>query len=168
MKILVPGLLVFAIWCYASAYWYVCNIKYLCDDPVTASAMPPPSSDTPAVPEEEMIKIREHETGAVIHFGFDSNVPEDSEVLNAYLQKVAENHPGKAIQITGHTDTTGDEGYNYQLGLERAEAVKGLLVRRGFEEAAITTASKGETEPLTNESSAEERHSDRRVEIIIQ
>ncbi len=168
MKILVPGLLVFAIWCYAAAHWYVCNIKYLCDDPVTASAMPPPASDAPTTPDEEMIKIREHETGAVIHFGFDSNIPEDSEVLNAYLQKVTENHSSKSIQITGHTDTTGAEDYNYQLGLERAKAVKNLLVKRGFDAAAITTASKGETESLTNESSAEERHSDRRVEIIIQ
>lgn len=104
MKILVPGLITFALWCYASTYWYVCKIKYLCDEPITATTAVAPSEPT-TTPEEpttvstqekdEEIKIREGETSTVIHFGYNSTIPEYSDTLNAYLQKFADVHTGK-------------------------------------------------------------------------
>jgi outer membrane protein OmpA-like peptidoglycan-associated protein len=174
MRFLVPGIIVFAIWCYASTYWYVCKIKYLCDDPVTSSGTiaqtaPPSLPETPVASDtqEAEVKIREIDTGAVIHFAYNSTTPETDATLHTYLQDFAERNKGKSIQLIGHTDTTGTAEYNYQLGLERAEAVKNMLVSKGFDAAAITLASKGETDPHAAPSVADQE-SDRRVEIIFQ
>jgi outer membrane protein OmpA-like peptidoglycan-associated protein len=174
MRILVPGIVVFAIWCYASTYWYVCKIKYLCDDPVPPSGTmvqtaPAPPAETPATSDtqEAEVKISEVDTSTVIHFAYNSTTPETDATLHTYLQDFAERNKGKSIQLIGHTDTSGTAEYNYQLGLERAEAVKNMLVSKGFDAAAITLASKGENDPLAAPSVADQE-SDRRVEIIIQ
>lgn len=177
MKILVPGLLVFGIWCYASTYWYVCKIKYLCDEPVTASTLT--SSNEPVTtsedsvasntPEEdEEIKIRESESGAIIHFGYNAVTPEQSDTLSAYLKNFTATHKDKSIQLIGHTDASGTEEYNYKLGLERAEAIKNMLVKNGWNPGSITTISKGETEPISEDSTSEGQYGNRRVEMIIE
>lgn len=70
--------------------------------------------------------------------------------------------------MTGHTNTAGTEPYNYQLGLERAEAVKNMLVAKGWDAAKITIISKGETEPFTESSAAKGQYANRRVEIIFE
>ena len=175
MRILVPGIIVFAIWCYISVSWYVCKIKYLCDDPIPASktiAKTVPPTAPPEIPVEDTekteVKIRESNTGAVIHFAYNSTAPETDATLHTYLQDFAERNKGKSIQLIGHTDTTGAAEYNYQLGLERAEAVKNMLVSKGFDGGAITVTSKGEANPQSENPNVTDRESDRRVEIIIQ
>lgn len=54
--------------------------------------------------------------------------------------------PGVKIVLTGHTDTTGSQQYNYGLGLRRANAVKNELVKYGMKAASIETHSKGKTQ----------------------
>ena len=75
--------------------------------------------------------------------------------------------PAAEVIITGHTDRVGTVESNDRLSLQRAEAVRELLVGAGLARASIGVAGRGEREPLvaTADEVAEPRN--RRVEIKI-
>jgi outer membrane protein OmpA-like peptidoglycan-associated protein len=75
--------------------------------------------------------------------------------------------PNTKITITGHTDYIGSAEYNYKLGLQRAERVKQLLIKKGIAPERIEVLSKGEEEPVAANGSAGGRAKNRRVEINI-
>jgi OmpA family len=63
-----------------------------------------------------------------------------------FLSFVLKNDPSAKIEITGHTDNTGDETKNQSLGKRRAQEVKNKLISLGVLDNQMTTNSKGETE----------------------
>jgi outer membrane protein OmpA-like peptidoglycan-associated protein len=71
------------------------------------------------------------------------------------------------VTVIGHTDTTGNTASNYQLGLQRAQTVRDLLVKAGLDASMIEASSHGEADLLqsTPDNTAEPRN--RRVEITI-
>lgn len=71
------------------------------------------------------------------------------------------------VVVIGHTDRVGTLQYNDQLSLQRAERVRGELVRLGIPESRIRVAGRGEREPLvaTDDEVPEPRN--RRVEINV-
>jgi outer membrane protein OmpA-like peptidoglycan-associated protein len=71
------------------------------------------------------------------------------------------------VVVIGHTDRVGNVPYNDRLSLQRAERVRGELVRLGIPEPRIRIAGRGEREPLvaTDDEIAEPRN--RRVEINV-
>jgi outer membrane protein OmpA-like peptidoglycan-associated protein len=75
--------------------------------------------------------------------------------------------PDAKITVTGHTDYIGSAEYNYKLGLQRAERVKQLLIKKGIAPERIEVLSKGEEEPVAGNGSAGGRAKNRRVEINI-
>lgn len=90
----------------------------------------------------------------------------------AVLTQLAQNELAEAVsvEIVGHTDSEGSEAYNLQLGLDRAESSRLVLVDQGVDEAIITTASNGETEPVAAETGGDAdaaRAQNRRIEIIV-
>ena len=76
----------------------------------------------------------------------------------------AENHD---IVVEGHTDSTGARDHNMVLSQNRADAVRSFLVVRGVPAAAISAVGVGPDRPMTDNSTAEGRQQNRRVEIII-
>jgi len=70
------------------------------------------------------------------------------------------------IQITGHTDSLGDEDYNQALSERRAAAVKAFL-EAAFPDASVTATGLGETSPVSTNSSATGRQANRRVEVQV-
>ena len=75
--------------------------------------------------------------------------------------------PGSSIVIAGHTDITGDESFNQQLALKRANSIKNYLTRRGIESNRIEVVSFGETKPKFLNTTAAGRALNRRVEVYI-
>ena len=71
------------------------------------------------------------------------------------------------VIVTGHTDRVGSVEANDKLSLQRAEAVRDILVGAGFARELITVSGRGEREPAvpTADEVAEPRN--RRVEIKI-
>jgi len=71
------------------------------------------------------------------------------------------------VVVIGHTDRVGTIPYNDRLSLQRAERVRGELIRLGIPESRIRTAGRGEREPLvpTDDDVSEPRN--RRVEINV-
>lgn len=56
--------------------------------------------------------------------------------------------PGIAVEVVGHTDTSGDAGTNQLLSEDRANAVLDRLVELGVAADRLTARGAGETEPL--------------------
>ncbi len=54
-----------------------------------------------------------------------------------------------AVQLVGHADDQGAEARNDELSLQRAEAVKAVLVEAGVPAARLTTRGAGRREPVT-------------------
>lgn len=72
------------------------------------------------------------------------------------------------LEIEGHTDNTGDESYNMQLGLRRAEAVKMYLYEQhNVPLHKMNTISYGESQPAAPNDTREGRAQNRRVVVKV-
>jgi OmpA-OmpF porin, OOP family len=81
---------------------------------------------------------------------------------------VLNNNPGLKISVDGYTDNTGTEAANQAISNKRANAVKAYLVKKGIDETRITAAGHGPASPVADNSSAEGRSKNRRVELGLQ
>jgi OOP family OmpA-OmpF porin len=72
------------------------------------------------------------------------------------------------VQIVGYTDDIGSVEYNLALSLRRAESVRDYIVARGIDDARLSIAGRGKTEPLVSNSTPEGRAVNRRVEFVVQ
>jgi outer membrane protein OmpA-like peptidoglycan-associated protein len=80
------------------------------------------------------------------------------------LRPQAQSHE---IVVEGHTDSKGTPSSNQLLSENRARAVMEYLISRGVPATAITSVGVGQVRPMADNSSAEGRANNRRVEIII-
>ncbi|MBK6564181.1 MAG: OmpA family protein [Saprospiraceae bacterium] len=71
------------------------------------------------------------------------------------------------IEILGHTDNIGEPEALQKLSLERAIAIKNILVSQGIESNRIIPKGFGDKKPLNDNSSEVLRRKNRRVEIRI-
>ncbi|HYI76801.1 MAG TPA: OmpA family protein, partial [Chryseolinea sp.] len=77
-------------------------------------------------------------------------------------------HPKFKLNISGHTDSQGNEDSNLRLSQARADAIKAYLIYQ-FKIAAarIEAHGYGSAKPIVEESSEDERKLNRRVEFQI-
>ncbi|MDX1477314.1 MAG: OmpA family protein [Saprospiraceae bacterium] len=71
------------------------------------------------------------------------------------------------VRILGHTDSQGAASYNKTLSIQRADAVAGYLSQLGITTNRISTTGYGESDPVADNSTAEGRQLNRRVEVVI-
>ena len=70
------------------------------------------------------------------------------------------------VEITGHTDSTGSEGYNLELSQARAEKIRDYLVRHySVAPARLIAKGSGEVEPIAANDTPQGREQNRRVVI---
>jgi outer membrane protein OmpA-like peptidoglycan-associated protein len=72
------------------------------------------------------------------------------------------------ILVEGHTDSTGSIETNMALSKARADAVGSYLTSRGVPSDQVTTNGLGPSRPVADNTSAEGRANNRRVEIVVQ
>lgn len=103
-----------------------------------------------------------------ILFDFDSSTlrAESRSNLRELYQTLVD-YPETDILIAGHTDSVGDEDYNYRLSERRAQAAAEYLMSQGMDASRINLVGLGETEPVATNETAEGRAQNRRVEIAI-
>lgn len=85
----------------------------------------------------------------IIYFNFDSaevNSTESLKVQNA-VNILNTNGGNPSIFVAGHCDEFGSDEYNMALGLERALAVKKMLVAGSIGDDSIKIISYGELDP---------------------
>ena len=75
--------------------------------------------------------------------------------------------PTWKLEITGHTDSQGDDTANMLLSKKRAESVKAYLVSQGIDPTRFITLYFGETKPIASNDTTDGRQKNRRVEMKV-
>ena len=104
-----------------------------------------------------------------ILYRYDSDQEIVTPAVEAFSNEVAEylKETGDRILLTGHTDSDGEEEYNIELGLKRAEEYREHLLGLGVDASQIDVVSKGESEPTVPNDTPENKQRNRRVTIQI-
>ena len=98
--------------------------------------------------------------------GSDQLLGTDWPILGA-LAELLKNEPSTRIQVSGHTDSTGDAAKNEALSERRAAAVKQVLVDKySVDEGQVETQGFGADQPVVANDTPENRALNRRVEIV--
>lgn len=87
--------------------------------------------------------------------------------LDSLAQKVLNMNQRVYLEIQGHTDSTGSEKWNMELGENRAESVRRYLNERGIPLFAMSIISHGEAKPIADNSSRDGRSENRRVVVRV-
>jgi len=101
-------------------------------------------------------------------FVFDSgeyDVKESARGSVAAVASILKRFPETLVTVEGHTDSTGDPGFNQALSEKRARNVFDLLVRENVSPLRISMRGYGETTPLGDNGTPEGRRKNRRVEL---
>jgi peptidoglycan-associated lipoprotein len=132
-------------------------------DPNDPTAHPQPTGDWTNLP---------HDTAALaaqtIHFDLDSATIKSSE--ESKLQAVADYLKGNAnkwLEVHGHCDERGTEGYNDSLGERRALAAREALIGLGIGGERIRTISHGEKVPADPGHDESAWRQNRRDEFVV-
>jgi OmpA-OmpF porin, OOP family len=73
----------------------------------------------------------------------------------------------EVIIAVGNTDSVGSDAYNQALGQRRAQSVKAYLISKGVDGGRIYTESKGKSNPVATNATAEGRAKNRRTDIEV-
>lgn len=104
------------------------------------------------------------------HLNFEpasTQLTPDSEPTVNNLSTVLKAYPNAQVQLAGYTDNTGSPQTNQQLSLDRANAVKAMLVSRGVDGDRISTMGFGQDHPLASNDSEDGRAQNRRTELTV-
>ena len=103
-----------------------------------------------------------------VNFKYYSDIIEENSEKN--IEKFAEfikKNSHYELNIVGHTSTKGDADLNKKLSEKRAKAVKLALINLGVSANSMTTEGRGEEDPIVEDTSADGKLLNRRVEIEI-
>ncbi len=102
-----------------------------------------------------------------LFFDFDSYLLDGEALAAVRLAANQANGEAVALIITGHADRAGSDAYNWDISLDRADAVRGVLEAMGVPAALIAVRAAGETEPLAPTEDGVRERKNRRVEIVL-
>ena len=89
-------------------------------------------------------------------------------IVGELAEKVKADNRRLYIEVEGHTDSSGPDTYNEQLGMQRAVAVRDYLYQsQGIPLYAIAVFSFGEAQPIADNGTREGRARNRRVVIKV-
>ncbi len=126
--------------------------------------------------ERDIAGARVERIGEGIKITFDSGIMFDvdkstlrheAEKNLAELAAILNKYADTDILIEGHTDATGSEEYNLELSRRRAQAVANYLAGREVLATRFTIMGYGETQPVADNTTADGRQKNRRVDIAI-
>ena len=88
--------------------------------------------------------------------------------IDEFAGKLKMDNANVFIEIQGHTDSLGSESYNHKLGLGRAESVRRYLnMNHQIPLHRVSVISYGESAPLVENDSRENRAKNRRVVLVV-
>jgi outer membrane protein OmpA-like peptidoglycan-associated protein len=126
--------------------------------------------------QKDMQNARVERVGEGIKITFDSGILFDtnsatlryaSEADITKMAAVLQKYPDTNVLIEGHTDNSGTDAINQPLSERRAQAVANSAIAKGVASSRITSTGYGSTQPVADNSTAEGKQANRRVEIAI-
>jgi OOP family OmpA-OmpF porin len=91
----------------------------------------------------------------------------DSTALLDRLIEIAQRCPTANIEVAGHTDGDGEDGFNQALSEKRAQAVVDELVKAGLPASRFTAVGYGSTQPIAGNDTDEGKAQNRRIEFLV-
>jgi hypothetical protein len=104
------------------------------------------------------------------HLNFESSTTQltpQSQPTVRDLIAILKCYPNAQVQLEGHTDSTGDPAANKTLSVNRANAIRDLLVQGGIDGSRITTEGYGADRPIASNDTEEGKAKNRRTELIV-
>ncbi|MGC1515047.1 MAG: OmpA family protein [Maribacter sp.] len=101
---------------------------------------------------------------------FDTNKSDVKGTSASTLDRLVgifKEYPKTNILVEGHTDSAGADEYNMNLSKQRATSVTSYLVSQGLDASRFDTKWYGETQPVADNTTAEGKSKNRRVELAI-
>jgi len=127
-----------------------------------------------AIVDEATVRLRVRESDhlnlgktQLVNFRYDeTELTEYSKTrIKAIIEKLKQ-APDVLIEIYAHTDDIGSDSYNLALSVQRADALKTLLVSNGIDPANINTIAMGEEMPVADNSTPGGKAINRRGEFV--
>ena len=101
-------------------------------------------------------------------FEFDKwNLTSEAVIELDKVVKWLNDNPAIHVEIEGHTDSMGQSDYNQRLSEDRAKSVYGYFVEHGVSASRLSYRGYGLTNPIADNTTAEGRQQNRRVELKI-
>lgn len=129
---------------------------------VVAAAEPAPEPAPAPTPVSETIVLS---AGALFDFDKSTIKPAAAAQLDEFATRINGLSSVESVSVVGHTDSVGTDAYNEKLSMRRAEAVKGYLIDKGVDPSRMNATGMGESQPVADNSTADGREQNRRVEI---
>lgn len=103
----------------------------------------------------------------LIFFEFESHeLPHNNELILSPHANYLISNPQEIVLVEGFADEVGEENFNQQLGLKRADAVAQKLLQMGVSARQLIIRSAGELKPLNWQHSEMSRARNRRVALF--
>jgi outer membrane protein OmpA-like peptidoglycan-associated protein len=108
-------------------------------------------------------------SGSVLFASAKSDLLPDAQVkLIDVAKALSEQDPESKIVVEGYTDSQGAAAFNQDLSQRRAESVRAYLVSHGIAADRVTSQGFGPSKAIADNTTAEGRANNRRVEIVVQ
>jgi type IX secretion system PorP/SprF family membrane protein len=136
------------------------------DDECPKTAGPIENKGCPVIEKEE----QEILNTAFSNLEFETNldvIKISSKPALVELSNTLKKKPDWKLKLSGHTDNVGDNDANMILSKKRAESVKRFLASHGIDKSRLQTEFFGESEPISDNTTASGRQKNRRVEFKI-
>ena len=142
--------------CWRDSSWTPATAAKGCDGALTASAAAAGVSQSKITLQADTL--------------YDFNKSDLKPEGKATLDKIAADLKKIKLEViiaVGNTDSIGTDAYNMALGQRRAQSVKTYLVSKGVDGSRIYTESKGKSNPVASNATAEGRAKNRRTDIEV-
>jgi outer membrane protein OmpA-like peptidoglycan-associated protein/uncharacterized protein YidB (DUF937 family) len=93
--------------------------------------------------------------------------PASRELLAKAAATMKQLPAGTVIEISGHTDSTGDPAANLTLSQQRAEAVRNTLIGMGVPADFLQAKGYGDSKPIASNDTPEGRFQNRRISYTV-
>ena len=120
-----------------------------------------------------VLATQETSRGLIVTLGdvlFDTGkytLKQNAQISLAKVSAILQQYPDLKLQIEGYTDSVGSDELNQKLSDNRARATQDFLVKQGVNAANITEQGYGKTNPVADNSTAQGRAQNRRVEMVV-
>ena len=148
--------------CWRDAAWTPATAAKGCDGFLEPKAAAKPAAAQPKVTQTKITL----QADTLYDFDKATLKPEGK----ATLDKVAADLSKIRLEViiaVGNTDSVGSDAYNQALGQRRAQSVKAYLISKGVDGGRIYTESKGKSNPVATNATAEGRAKNRRTDIEV-
>ena len=95
--------------------------------------------------------------------GQENDLAQVEKKIRDLVAQAARLHEAVDVDLVGHTDTTGVEATNLPLSQQRADQIRGSLLRNGVKAVNLRPHGVGTTQPLRSEDTEDGRRLNRSV-----